>query len=550
MNTALQVEDCREEAARDATAAADVMTALRLRVQGEYREMPGLRLTVRQAARLFGLSPDVADAVLDELRRAAVLALSPAGAYSLITEHSLEEAGAMSSTRRHCLAPGRPARAVDAPVNPLSRRRYARMFPDLPRFTAEEAFLYALGRQGGICDCGADYDEPASEAEGAAGWPIFGQFIAHDITADRSAPGPQTDVQQLTNARTPQLNLECLYGDGPVGHPFLFQRDDPALFLAGDHDVLRNREGIAIIGDPRNDSHMLISQLHLAMQRVHNAFVNKARRAGGPESALFEQAQRETRWHYQWIVVHEFLAAVIGDALTADLVAHGARYYQPGEAAFIPLEFADAAYRYGHAQIRHRYRANLSSDPAPLFPDHLGFRPIPPSRRVDWRLFFDGFDGADADAVPRAQRAKKIDGKLVRSLIELPVAITGECDVDEYHSLAVRDLERGEGVGLPSGEALARHLGEPPLTREEIGVESTNWRGETPLWFYILREANARTDGHRLGPVGGRIVGDVLIGLLDRDPLSYRNAEPTWRPAYPTLAALLDFGATSETAVG
>ena len=252
--------------------------------------------------------------------------------------------------------------------NPLIRRRYARMFPGLPRFTAEEAFLYALGRQGGICDCGADDDDPASEAEGAAGWPIFGQFIAHDITADRSAPGPQKDVRQLENARTPQLNLECLYGDGPVGHPFLFQRDDPALFLLGDDDVLRNREGIAIIGDPRNDSHMLISQLHLAMQRVHNAFVMKARRAGVPEAALFEQARRETRWHYQWIVVHEFLPAVIGDALAADLDAHGARYYEPGEGAFIPLEFADAAYRYGHSQIRHRYRANTRASRRRCFP--------------------------------------------------------------------------------------------------------------------------------------------------------------------------------------
>jgi Animal haem peroxidase len=453
----------------------------------------------------------------------------------------------MSSTRSHCLAPGRPARAVDAPVNPLSSRRYARMFPSLPRFTAEEAFLYALGRQGGICDCGDDHDELASEAEGAAGWPIFGQFIAHDITADRSTPGPQKDVRQLTNARTPQLNLECLYGDGPVGHPYLFQRDDPALFLLGDDDVVRNREGIAVIGDPRNDSHMLVSQLHLAMQRVHNAFVMKARRAGVPDAALFEQALRETRWHYQWIVAHEFLAAVVGDALTADLDAHGARYYEPGEVAFIPLEFADAAYRYGHCQIRHLYRANNASEPAPLFPDYLGFRPVPPSRRIDWRLFFDGFDGAGANGAPRAQRAKKIDGKLVGSLIQLPVAITGDVEVDEYHSLAVRDLERGEGVGLPSGEALARHLGETPLTREEIGVASTNWQGETPLWFYILREAAARTGGHRLGPVGARIVGDVLIGLLDRDPLSYRTVDPTWRPAYPTLATLLEFGATGST---
>jgi hypothetical protein len=458
-----------------------------------------------------------------------------------------------ADTIHGCPAHGRPGRPVDAPVNPLSRRRYARMFPGLPRFTAEAAFRYALGHQGGICDCGAESDGPESEAKGAAGWPIFGQFIAHDITADRSAPAPRTDVRALENARTPQLDLECLYGDGPVGHPFLFRRDDGASFLLGDGDVLRNHEGIAIIGDPRNDSHMLISQLHLAMQRVHNAFVSRARRGGVPEAALFEQAQRQTRWHYQWIVVHEFLPAVIGDALAADLAAHGARYYESHAAPFIPLEFADAAFRYGHSQIRHLYRANLASEPAPLFPDYLGFRPVPPSRRVDWRLFFDGFDGFDgagsndasgSNGAPRAQRARKIDGKIVRSLIRLPVELTGEVEVDEYRSLAVRDLERGEGVGLPSGEALARHLGQTPLTREEIGVESTNWQGETPLWFYILREAAARTGGDHLGPVGGRIVGDVLTGLLDSDRLSYRNVDPTWRPAYPTLASLLEFGAT------
>ena len=430
------------------------------------------------------------------------------------------------------------------------------MFPELPGFTADEAFLRALGRQGGVCDCGADDDEPSSEAAGAAGWPIFGQFIAHDITADRSTPVRRADVRQLANARTPQLDLECLYGDGPVGHPFMYRRDDPASFLLGDDDdndigdgdgdLLRNREGIAIIGDPRNDSHMLISQLHLAMQRVHNAFVMKARRDGIPEGALFNEARRETRWHYQCIVVHDFLPAVVGDAFAADLDAHGSRYYEPGEVAFIPLEFAGAAYRYGHCQIRHRYRANCSSEPAPLFPDFLGFRPVPPRRRVDWRLFFDGFRNVELNFesnLPRAQRARKIDGRLVRPLIQLPVELTGETEVDEYRSLAMRDLERGEGVGLPSGETLARHLGETPLTRDEIGVESTNWQGETPLWFYILREAYVRTGGHHLGPIGARIVGDVLIGLLDRDPLSYRSVDPAWRPEYPTLAALFEFGA-------
>jgi hypothetical protein len=150
---------------------------------------------------------------------------------------------------------------------------------------------------------------------------------------------------------------------------------------------------------------------------------------------------------------------------------------------FIPLEFADTAYRDGHSQIRHRYRLNKQTDPVPLFPDLLGFRAVPRECTVDWKLFFD-----TSGARP-AQRSKKIDGKLVRALIALPVAVAGECEIEDYHSLAVRDLQRGQGVGLPSGEALARHMGIFPLTAEQIGIASAGWTGDTPLWYYILREA-------------------------------------------------------------
>jgi hypothetical protein len=118
----------------------------------------------------------------------------------------------------------------------------------------------------------------------------------------------------------------------------------------------------------------------------------------------------------------------------------------------------------------------------------------------------------------------------VRSLIRLPVAIAGEGDVEDYHSLAVRDLQRGQGVGLPSGEAVARHMGIEPLTREDVGLSSIGWSDEAPLWYYVLREAFVRTGGHRLGPVGGRIVAEVLIGLIDRDPGSVRKADASWRP--------------------
>jgi hypothetical protein len=435
------------------------------------------------------------------------------------------------SIRNHCLAPARARVAIDAPLGPAT---YARMFPELPSFQAEEQFLYALGRAGGLCDCGDIEDSAESLGDAAAGWPIFGQFVAHDITADRSTLRAHADTAELHNARSPQLNLETLYGDGPTGHPFLFQRDDPAKFLLGldGADLQRNREGTAIIGDPRNDSHMLMSQLHLAMLKAHNAFVDEARLAGMVNDRVFEEAARLLRWHYQWVILHEFLPTLVGPALAEEVLREGPQWFHPGHGAFIPLEFADAAYRYGHSQIRHRYRLNLQTDPVPLFPDLLGFRAVPRQHVIDWALFFD------APGTTFAQRSKKIDGKLVQALIELPVAVTGECEIEAYHSLAVRDLQRGQGVGLPSGEALARYLGAAALTAEQVGVASTGWSGETPLWYYILREADVFTGGHRLGPVGGRIVTEVLVGLIDADAKSFRRTQREWRPQ-KTLSKLL-----------
>jgi hypothetical protein len=436
-----------------------------------------------------------------------------------------------TSVRNHCLSPARAKVATDAPLGPMA---YGRMFPELPTFEADEQFLHALGRSGGLCDCGDADDSSDSSGNTPAGWPIFGQFVAHDITADRSILRSHTNIAQLRNSRSPQLNLECLYGDGPTGHPFLYQRDDPAKFLLGvdGADLQRNAEGIAVIGDPRNDSHMLISQLHLAMLKAHNTFVDESRLGGAGNDHVFDVATRQLRWHYQWIVLNEFLPALVGQPLADQVLREGTQWLRPGPEGFIPLEFADAAYRYGHSQIRHHYQLNLHTDPVPLFPDLLGFRRVPRDRRIDWTLFFDA-----PDAKP-AQRCKKIDGKLVRALIELPVAVTGECEIEDYHSLAVRDLQRGQGVGLPSGEAVARHIGIAPLTADQVGLTSTGWSGETPLWYYILREADACTGGHCLGPVGGRIVAEVLVTLIDKDPTSYRRSSQEWTPR-KTLCDLL-----------
>jgi hypothetical protein len=231
-------------------------------------------------------------------------------------------------------------------------------------------------------------------------------------------------------------------------------------------------------------------------------------------------------------VLNEFLPSLIGKALVEALLRDGPAYYRPDESAYIPFEFADAAYRYGHSQIRHKYTLNSNGQPTNIFPDLIGFRPVPPEQWVDWTRLFD------APGHPPADRAKKIDGRLVTALLALPVALTGDSEVEEFHSLAVRDLERGQGVGLPSGEAIARYLNEQPLTADEVGAAKAGWQGETPLWYYVLREADVRCEGNRLGPVGARIVGDVLVGLLDADPTSVRHAPDDWKPAFSLVQLL------------
>jgi hypothetical protein len=268
------------------------------------------------------------------------------------------------------------------------------------------------------------------------------------------------------------------------------------------------------------------------MLKVHNAFVNQARSAGVGSSEVFAHAARHTLWSYHWIVLHEFLPTLVGQALVDQLLAEGPSYYRPKSEPYIPLEFADAAYRYGHCQMRQRYQVNRRSTPLPLFPDLLGFRAVPPERRVDWDLFFD------TPGARTAQRAKKIDGRLVRSLIQLPTAITGEMEVADYRSLAMRDLQRGQATTLSSGEALARHLHISPLSPSEVGLVGVGWRGETPLWYYILREADVRAGGNRLGPLGGLIVAEVLIGLLRHDSTSLLNAGADWRPNFGGQASL------------
>jgi Animal haem peroxidase len=420
-----------------------------------------------------------------------------------------------------CLAPGR---TIDAPL--VEGGRYGRMFPNLPGATFDDDRLLALGVEGAICD-GAACD---TESRIEAGQPFFGQYIAHDITADRSPLRAHADVNALRNLRSPRANLESLYGGGPVGSPYLFDQRDPAKLLLGvpDGDLPRNQQGIALIGDPRNDVHAFMTGLQVAFIRAHNRLVDRLRADGVSESDLFEDARLALIWHYQWVILHDFLPNLVGTPMSASVMNEAPRFYHPDTGAFIPVEFADAAYRYGHSQIKGDYQVQDGGRRYPVFPDLAGFGPLAPEHVVDWRLLFD-VPGHES-----AQRAKPIDGTLPTSLIRLPETITGQVDVSAYRSLAARDLQRGQGTGLPSGEAVARAMGARPLTRAELALG--NWQDETPLWLYILREA-AAGGGDHLGEVGGRIVAEVIVGIVRHDPESYLSNNPSWLPTLPSHEA-------------
>lgn len=445
----------------------------------------------------------------------------------------------------HCLGPKRgPLLGRDAESAPTSTGAYRRMFPELSPLPSDEAFLHKLGTS-----CGAE--DPANgkdDASGAAGWAFVGQFIAHDVTADRSSLVDRADVEALKNVRRQKLNLEFLYGSGPTGDPYLYDMNDPPKLLLGRNnagqaeDLQRNAHGIAIIVDPRNDSHLLMAQMQVLFSKFHNRIVDWLREKGTAERAIFTEAQRLVVWHYQWIILREFLTGLIGDRLTDALLTGGTRYYRPAADPFIPLEFADAAFRYGHGQLCESYRVKAGNPPVPFFPDLIGFRPVPAALVIDWAGFFD------LPGRPPAQRAKKLDGRVCNSILHLPQAITGDVEIEAFHSLAARDLQRGHAVGLPSGEAIARHIGATPLTREQTALASMGWDQETPLWYYVLKESEVQGNGDRLGEVGGRIVGEVLVGLLDHDPGSFRVSQPDWRPELPsrvvgefTMADLLGF---------
>jgi hypothetical protein len=448
---------------------------------------------------------------------------------------------------------------------------FGRMFRNLPPFAppnnAVRDALMELGSLGGILDANDDLAagpvalivDPnlslvnRNNPTHTAGVTFFGQFLDHDMTFDlTSRLGFPTQPIRSPNARTPFFDLDSVYGDGPGGNPELYDPADLIKFRVESggqfEDLPRDpTNNAAIIGDPRNDENMMLAGLTAAVLLFHNHAVDliRSQNPSISDNDAYFQAHRLTVWHYQWMILHEFLPHIVPQSVIDDVLTNGRHFYNPlHDEAFIPVEF-QITYRFGHSMVRPSYRANLHGDNGqPFFglifdPEEQGTAdPVDlrgfaraPRRFIGWQTFFD-FGGAfTADVRPN----KRIDTKISTPLFQLPLETipSGTPPI----SLMQRNLLRCLTWSLPSGQRIANQMGIPPLSNTDLGELQAirpSFVTSTPLFYYILKEAELRENGLRLGPMGARIVAEVFVGLLQLDPDSFFSMQPNWVPTLPT----------------
>jgi hypothetical protein len=454
----------------------------------------------------------------------------------------------IKSTKRQPAAHGGGVRGDNSTMrSSLFEGRFGRMFRSLPPANLPKDALMDLGLK---MTADPEVDEKTKKLPAAspetdkriqddeentgipAGYTYLGQFIDHDITFDpASSLQQQNDPDALVDYRTPRLDLDSLYGRGPADQPYMYDgnkfrlgrplfendkatkvRDLPRYIDPNDATAARR----ALIGDKRNDENVIVSQLHAAMLQFHNKLVDQ------DPKASFRDIQQRVRWHYQWIVVNDFLIKICGESAVHDILPHLGNnqpiwnnpprlaLYKYREDAFMPVEFSVAAYRFGHSMVRPIYRLNTQlsggANPNQASQDEIlrglagrffifagvqhrglnGFDEFPKQWAIDWSLFFDIKGSIKNGGIKRVQPAYKIDTSLVNPLGFLPefskpaqpaadLTVEGLQSVPlnptmDPSNLAQRNLLRGLAMGLPSGQDVARAMGAEPVKEENLRV--------------------------------------------------------------------------------
>jgi Animal haem peroxidase len=492
------------------------------------------------------------------------------------------------------------AAAVFAPRPQPKTAPFTLMFPtvsDDERLTPSEKTLEDLALLGASME--DTKDDTAFNSGIPAAYTYFAQFINHDIafTDVTNKVRGQTDPELLAeknlspwskktiadrvhNKRIGPLQLESVYGNLSSGEP---PPRDGEKFALGkvcpdsnnelppdldvNNDLVRThlsrnpkKDRAALINDPRNDSNLIVSQVHVAFLRAHNAIVDKL-------GCTFDVAKEVLQKHYQWMVYNEILPRFVREEEIR--AAFKEPLFDPPIG--VPLEFSVAAFRFGHTMVRKIYYLNdrfrflqldqmfmltvlsngLTATPGEGNPN------LPCNKIIEWEKFLGGEKGRN--------NARKVRTQMVEPLFlllnEANIPVRGE------KRLAVQDLKRGYMLSLPTGQALATRIGVDKLTPDDLRavaagnpqqlkvLEKSEFLEQTPLWFYILAEAAkqsaeaeakiAEFEGQdteaakqiveaatknidKLGPVGGRIVAEAITGFIRQTPDSFLNKD--WTP--------------------
>jgi hypothetical protein len=439
--------------------------------------------------------------------------------------------------------------------------------------------------------------------------------ISFDSRSDRfleeDYPWNDIDVSKVKNKRAPLFDLETIYGyvkpinEGETPRHELMQNHELPLLKLGDtggfdppgtpgisypNDLSRKNESVmANIVDPRNDENLLLAQTQVAFTKFHNAIVLRLSESGRYKTKedLFDKARKVTIRYYQHIIFEDFLLKFIEEPFrdqVVNKVKSGNSYYSATfDDKFIPLEFSVAAFRMGHSMIREEYNLNIKNNPARLRSLMLftgkgmtesKLPTLPSVWIINWYSFYN-IDNSFNTVGSNPNFAETLDTGLPIALLrlrpKLPNTFGGIAS-----SIAAFDLFRGRAFGLPTGQAIASAIGANPISSKDMGDLLINkkidgeilnpdearkvkerlrtaFSEETPLWFYILAEAELQGDG-KLGVVGSTILAETIIKILYLSEFSilrenWETDEDFLLKEYPTfgMAEMLKFVRDTNT---
>jgi len=467
---------------------------------------------------------------------------------SSVVEEAIPERASCSHARTHHSTPkGYYSRLFGKPVHPITEGDEAKLIE------LGDAMRYEIEREGTLTP--------------RIGYTYFGQFLGHDLSHDGTPlAGPYLEPEKTPNFRTPSFDLDHVYGDGPEGSPYLYEGEEGAETFkigttvpSGYRRDLPVQHGHVLIGDmedTRNLDNLLLRQLHVLFLKFHNEAVrqlqsNAALAGVAGESLdskgnLFERARRLVCWHYQWIIRHDYLPRILHNDFWPRQSHRLPR--KAGPKFSVPIEFSLAAFRFGHSMVRNAYRLNCRRKRVVIDElMELGQRaaPISDDDLVEWGTFFDGLPTSGPPA-----SSSSIDTSVSRALHGLSagtIRLANPNEAVDPASLPVRTLLRGARARLPSGQEAAQALedqgmiqADDRLTSLELTTDTCDRSGtvlskngleeSTPLFYYVLKEAELRGKGLCLGPVGSHIISETIQSALEADADSYLAvAGPEWQ---------------------